>query len=235
MFNAPQDTINTLNTSVNTNTTSVQAVLKFAEFNETSRPRDGERLIKVCYRTDSKTKTKPRESVCISIPPITETSIKENIDKFLPLFIASIQEQQDKIARKLYEAGNSSITTNELGLDAIAEFLEESVYESRLTKELIDTWFDVLVADKLSSVILAKSEGKGITEEKLTAILTEYKSKFSALAGGRTSYESSIALALLKVFDLLDSAEDTLTIRLYNRLGDMLRKQKKVEEALFVL
>ena len=215
--------------------TNLPKLVTFAEFNESSRPREGERLVKVCYRVDSKTKKKLHESVCLSLTPVTAEDVKANIDKLLPLFLESIQDQQDKIARKLYEAGNTSVSTTQLSIDAVAEFLEESIYESRLTKEIIETWFDVTLADKLSSAILSKHEGIGITEDRLLAIMTEYKSKFSALAGGRTSYETPIATALVKVFDLIPESEDTLTVRLFTRLSDMLTKKKSTSDMLSML
>lgn len=212
---------------------TANAIIAFQEFNEASKPRENERLVKICYRVDNKTGVKLRESVCLSVPYISPEAIKSNIDKFLPLFLASIQEQQDKIARKLYETGSKSISTTQLNLDAVAEFLEESVYESRLTKELIDTWFDNTVTYRLAMALRTKQPD--MLQEKVTAITTEYKNKFSALAGGRTTYEIPVATALLKVFDLITDSDDTLTIRLFTRLSDMLTKTKKVEENLFSL
>lgn len=186
----------------------------------------GQRLAKITYKTDKESGTK-KDSKCVSIPMVASEAITASIDKLMPHLVTYMQDVQDKIIRGLVDSGKETVHDDEISVAACIEFLDSESTGGRLTKEMISSWFDSTLADKLT-VAFADKLGVSDTptaddEAKITAAITQYKDKFSSLAGGKTSYSPEIADRLQKALSFAPDGDE-----LAGKFSVRLEKMKEI-------
>lgn len=196
----------------------------------------GQRLSTVNYRINTDKNSADfnikKPSVCVSLPPISVTDIMANIALLTPAIIDFLQGTQDKMIRSLIDAGSKSIGNADININSIIEYLGDSNGGERLTKDSIGNWFDNGIADKLMLVLASKlgidedSEPTDKQSKQIELITTEYKNKFSALAGGKTSYEIALCESLKKAL-LLAGDDDILAVKFTAKLDKMIAESGK--------
>lgn len=200
----------------------------------------GQRLAVITYKT-IKDKDHPlcnvkRESKAVSLPVIEETEVTSNLAALMPHIKGMLYKAQDAIIREKLDSGNvTSIAITDVNLPAICEYLDNSNESGRLTKESVAAWFDGNVADTL---MLALAEKMGVSDtptdadsKRIEAIVSGFKDKISALAGGKTSYEPKMCESLKKCIALAP-ADDVLGARFTARLDKMIADSKANEAML---
>lgn len=189
--------------------------------------RANDRLSKAVWKGRGVT---PRPSMCASIPRITEFT-DEDLTLLLPHFVNMVETVQDRLIKDRAEQGAEEVSEEEIGIPAVANYLEEQQKGTRLSKEELISWFDTFLSGPLHTAIVKKiTLGKKPTAQQsamAVEALGEYKEKLSSLAGGRTEYPESVAENLQKAVDLLDLEEDTLADKLHRRLEAMIVKAQK--------
>ena len=119
-----------------------------------SEPLSGQRLAKVGYKK-TKDVPNPPQSICVSIPQFTNEQILARAADFLPVIREAIHGLQDGIIRSLYESRNHSITEfssvsdDEISLDACIAFAESERNGGRITAEFLKSWFAKEMGDSL--------------------------------------------------------------------------------------
>lgn len=213
---------------------NISAIHTFTAFDsKTSKALEGQRLAKITYKTNKVTGKKDRESICVSVPPIEslQGEIVTKIDAFMPYVLDYLVGVQDSIIKAKYEANGKSIHTDEIGVAAMLDYLEEDSKGGRLTKEYIAAWFNSSVSDLLT-VALADKLGVSDTPteaeaKKLDQMVAVYREKFSSLAGGKTTFSAEVTDKLLKVLELTDTDSDLLAARFVKRLEKMKEEANK--------
>ena len=195
-----------------------------------------QRLAKVKYKSTTKSPAK-YPSVCASVPMITTDSITEHSAKLAPHIRAMLENAQDGIIRSLYEANDgklTSITDQDISILACIEHLEAEAQGTRLTKEIIEEWFDADAVEILTAAFVDKWNWEGDIsfeqQKKLDQVVSGHKAMFAALAGGKTGYNLLQCKGLLKVLELIDTSE--LSERLKARLEAMSNKPVDLAEML---
>jgi len=200
-----------------------------------SNPLTGQRLAKVGYKS---TKANPAKypSVCASVPLLNQGEILENINGLLPYIREMCEAAQDGIVRSLYESSGGTLTSvsdEEIGIGAIIGYLESQANGGRLTKDLIEGWFDREMKDNLT-VLFAEKLGYDLStpeqEETIGKHLAGYKGLFSSLAGGKTVLNVGQINNLTKALDIC-APDDEMSGKLGNRLKQM-SQTPKIEELL---
>jgi hypothetical protein len=195
---------------------------------KTSKPFTGQRLAKVTYKTindkDNPMYGIKRDSQCVSIPMIAVGDIRNNLTALEPHVIEYLQSVQDKIIREKIDAGSKSISTEEISVASMIEWLESNNESGRLTKESVGKWFDESIGEMLA-VVLADKLGVSSTPSdkesaQIMAVVGTFKDKVSSLAGGKTSYEPKMCDSLIKCLELAP-AGDALASRFMVRLNKM--------------
>jgi len=192
----------------------ISGIHSFVKFDsKTSRAWDGQRLIKITYKTvrkGDKAGTK-KDSMCVSVPPVADLD-DVTLSAFKPYIKALREDTQDKIARDLYEAGRTEITDSDLCDTAILAWLEEEAKGNRLTKEAVIAWFDATMADTLT---VAFGDKLGVSDvpnaeqvKQIEGAIEVYRKMFAGLAGGKTSYAPNVAVKLLKAFEIVGCDDD---------------------------
>lgn len=187
---------------------------------------------KTCTDKDSLWFGMKKGSKAVSIPHIADAEITNNIAMLLPHFRNYLEGVQDKIIRAKLEQNHDSVDIgeNEINIQAIYEYLEDSDSSGgRLTKEAVGNWFVEQIQDHLMLALAAKL-GCSDTPTKqesdhIEKICGDFKGKISALAGGKTHYESKLCDALIKCLSL--NSEDMLSQRFIARLEKM-KEQEQV-------
>ncbi len=201
-----------------------------------SKPFTGQRLSKVTWKTNNDKNSQwfniKRESKCVSLPVVTGAEIADNLVALTPHLVNYLHSVQDKIVRETLDAGNNvvSISTSSVSIAAICEYLESSDESGRLTKESVGVWFDQVVQDQLAVLL---SEKLGISavptdaeSAKVLEVVTAFKGKITALAGGKTSYEPKVCKSLLNALAVAP-ADDALVVRFTARLQKMVEESEK--------
>ena len=143
-----------------------------------------------------------------------------------------LENAQDGIIRSLYESSDgtlSQVTDSDLSISACISFMAAENEGSRLTKEFIESWFDISVRDYVYALVSEKL-GYGTDDLTMEQDITVckhvngYRGMYSALAGGKTMYQPNQIASLKRVLDIVDT-DDTST-RLINRLNKMLETPK---------
>lgn len=190
-----------------------------------SAPFNGQRLVKIIYRSRDGKETK--QSKCVSVPQITipEAIVNSNL---AAIVLEALHSYQDKIIKSLIDAGATQIHDDQISIDSIVAYQSEESSGGRLTKELIENWFDSSVSEMLIVAIAEKlGVGDSITEAEEVRILSAvagYKSKFASLAGGKTFYAPEVVGNLQKALQLSES--DEISVKLNARLESMKNVQK---------
>ena len=187
-----------------------------------SKALDGQRLSKHSWKTDKESGVKP-ESKCVSIPQIQKSVL--NLAGMEVHLIAYLETVQDQIIKQKIVEGKTQIHDDEICATAIVEFLEAESQGTRFTKADAEKWFSEVVEDNLALILADKlgvSEVPTENESKqIYAIVGEFKSKISGLAGGKTSYSPAVAQKLEKALDLVEDKEDPIYVRFTKRLEKM--------------
>lgn len=202
-----------------------------------NKPFTGQRLSKVTWKTGTD-KASPyynikRESKCVSLPVITAQMVEDNITVLAPHLISYLHSVQDKMVREILDSGNNvvSIGTNDVSIAAICEYLEGSDESGRLTKEVIGSWFDSAVSENLALLLAEKlgvsAEPTDAENAKVMEVVSAFKGKIAALAGGKTSYEPKVCKSLLNALSLVEASDDVMVVRFTARLNKMITDAEK--------
>lgn len=203
----------------------------------------GQRLAVITYKT-VKDKESPlynikRESKAVSLPTIEDTEVSTNLPALLPHIKAMLYKAQDAIIREKLDSGNvTSIAISDVNMSAICEYLDNSNESGRLTKESVASWFDGSIAELLTVAIADKlgvSDTPTANEEKqINSLVSGFREKVAALAGGKTSYEPKLCESIKKCLALAP-ADDVLAARFTTRLDKMIAESSNALGLLDVL
>lgn len=209
-----------------------------------NKPFTGQRLSKVTWKTNND-KNSPyynikRESKCVSLPMVAVADITANLTALSPHLVAYLHGVQDKMVREMLDSQNNcvSIGTNDISIPAILEYLESSDESGRLTKESVGMWFDSTVSESLAMLL---SEKLGISDtptdaqsNKVLEVVSAFKTKIAALAGGKTSYEPKVCKSLINALAVAPS-DDALVVRFSARLNKMIEESEKQVDLMDLL
>lgn len=184
-----------------------------------------QRLAKVGYKSTKQTKAK-FPSVCASVPMIADDQIIPFSERLLPHVRTLLENAQDGILRSLYESndGNlASVSDDEISIQACISFLEADAAGSRLTKEMVEKWFDetlsgnvyVLIAEKLGFTDPNKDQDVLIQKH-----VAGYKGVLASLSGGKTLLQPVQIKGCKVALESMGEMDD-LAQKLMNRLTQM--------------
>lgn len=200
---------------------------------KSSKPFSGQRLSKVTYKTVSDKESSlygvKRDSKCVSLPLVSSGEIEQNMIALVPHISEFLMGVQDKIVREAVDAGSLSISMESISVGACIEWLEGNNESGRLTKESVGIWFDSEISEMLA-VVLSEKLGVGSVPSdaesaQVMKVLSTFREKVAALAGGKTSYEPKLCESLKKCLELAP-AGDALAQRFTGRLDKMIASSK---------
>lgn len=130
---------------------------------KTSAPLMGQRLIRLIAKADRNGKypsSNLTDSLCVSVPRISQEEIVEVIDRLLPHIIGMCESVQDKIAREYrIESGRDELPQSQISMDAILGYMDASMAGDRVSKEYLAEWFSTSYSNIAAQWITQVSNG----------------------------------------------------------------------------
>lgn len=191
-----------------------------------TKPFTGQRLSKITYKVDKATGIKP-ESVCVSVPVISNDDVMNKFEEFMPHVIALCERTQDLIIRGIHESKSVNVSDDDITVGKILEFLNEESSGGRLTKKDASDWFIAVIEDPLTLALASKL---GVSEvptkeqsDKITRLVEDFKNNISALTAGNVKYDPPVCDVLRKALAFAP-VEDSMRVRFEKRLDNMTQK-----------
>jgi hypothetical protein len=186
----------------------------------------GQRLSRVGYKK-TKENPNPPQSICASIPRITDEMILENVQKILPVIREALEGLQDGIMRSLYESKDcslekfTSVSDEELSIGACAAFFSSQASGGKITKEYLEQWFKNEMGDLLTVAIAERIGTEDAEDKRIVQALNGYRDMFSSLSGTKTLLGAGQITQIRKILELCDVSETEVGKWAVKRLDEM--------------
>lgn len=96
----------------------------FIKLDKDAKPMAGQRLIRLIAKGENK-HPNLSESLCVSVPRVTQDEVADCIDRLLPHIVGMVQDAQDKIVREWrIEHGRDDLDGSVLSMESVIEFLD---------------------------------------------------------------------------------------------------------------
>jgi len=142
-----------------------------------------------------------------------------------------LEKAQDEILRAKYEASAgqvTEITDEEISIPACIAFLNAESAGSRLSTELIGTWFDSALSDSLT-VLIADKLGFDLStpeqEQTVSKHVKNHRDVLCMLAGKNVILAPRQSAAIQNMLELAE--EDTMHARLSAKLAALTAKKEE--------
>ena len=207
----------------------------FQVLTDSVKPAENHRLSLIMYKTpkDKKndaTYVRPN-NMAVSVPRIKVSVTPACLQDALQ---ACFEDLQDSLIRKLYEdareAGKSVVSLSDAQIDfqACADFSAANAVNGKLSKDLLNKWFDESLAETLT-VALANAlklpdEPSEAEAAKLEAAVLQHKKLIVELASPRANMPESVAKSLQKAVALAE--DDKVKHSLQSKLNVFLQPKE---------
>lgn len=196
-------------------------------FTAKSKAFENQRLSIITFKTpkdqkDNKDYKKPQNR-CVSVPCL---KVKVEPAELQSALQALFEELQDAVIRKHVvtaiedEAKIITVSDDQIGFAACAAYAAENAISGKLTKEVINSWFDENMQEKLE-VALANALQIGEVPtadqiDKLNAAVKQHKELFSKCAATVPGIQMKVAKSLLNALKMVE--EDRVQMALVSKL-----------------
>lgn len=197
----------------------------------------GQRLAKIGYKK-TKENPNPAQSICVSVPRITDQEITGEIQKLFPIIRDALESLQDQVIRSLYESREcsidrfSSVSDEEISINACVAFAESARNGGRITKEYLENWFKNELSDSLTIAIAERLGTEDTEDVRIVQALNGYRDLFSSLSGNKTILGAGQIDQLEKIIGLCNAGDSETGTWAQKRLADMSAKNANLS-ALF--
>lgn len=199
-------------------------------YNVTSKAFENQRLSIITFKTPKEKKDDPSyrkpENRCVSIPILSmKVSVSgDHPDCMQSAMQALFEELQDAVIRQHVVAAIEddakiiTVSDDQISFAACAAYAAENAISGKLTKDVINGWFDANMSEVLE-VALAnamKLPSEGISKdqlEKLNAAVDQHKKLFADCAATRPAIAPPVAKSLLSALRLTEDDRIVLSLR----------------------
>lgn len=144
----------------------------FFRLTKDAKPLTGQRLIRLIAKGENKSPNLS-ESVCVSVPRVTQDMVADAIDRLLPHVVGLVQDAQDKIVREWrIEHGRNDLDASVLGMDSVIEWLDATATGDRVSMEYLQEWFKEEYQDAAIGYI-ANVMGVDITPDSVPEVVIQ--------------------------------------------------------------
>jgi hypothetical protein len=190
-------------------------------------------------KTKDNPNPKPAMSVVVPVPQVPEIQIAALDVGYRSIIYAALGDAVAAIVRDRYMDGKTDVHSADISAEACLAYLAQQRAGGRLTKEAIEDWASVELADAMRlrfAAVMGLSDEQAANPAivaKIEANVAVYIGKLAALSGGRTYYSATEASKLLKALQLLEGLEDdAMGSRLATKLQEMIATPKDAEDLM---
>lgn len=168
----------------------ISSTHQFNKLEKNSVAMAGQRLVRLIAKANREGKYASEhlnESLCVSIPRISDEAIVKVIDKLIPHIVRMCEDAQDKIIREYrIESGRNEVQESVFDIDAVVGFLAADAAGDRVTKEYLAEWFSSSYASIATNWIKAISNGD-ISDELIETKCNVLRDMFAGWASPKYS------------------------------------------------
>lgn len=117
----------------------------FTQLTKDSAPMSGQRLVRLIAKASRDGKyPSPHltESLCVSVPRLTQEEVIESIDRLIPHLVRMCEGVQDKLVREYrIESGRDDVHQDIFGMSQVIAYLDADSLGDRVTREYLAEWF----------------------------------------------------------------------------------------------
>jgi hypothetical protein len=187
---------------------------------------NGSRLVVTKFKNTQEFNA-PMPNQFTEIPEIDSNEVLDSITALLPHIITMIESVQNDIVRDtlLEHGAGCTIQLDSLSIEKCIKYMSNEAVSNRLSKESIGVWYDAEVKDYL---MIAIADKLGVSDTpsasdtvRINRIIEDYKTKYCALAGSKTSYSKDVSHKLIRGLEVSGADNTRLGASFINKLKNM--------------
>jgi hypothetical protein len=200
---------------------------------KTSRALTDQRLVKIVAKADKSGNYGPhlQQTMCVSVPTISGKELSEFLESSNALdshIIAFLEDvQKSLITDKIKSGAGHSITSEELTIQALVNYLDSQGDSDKWDSSRIAQWFTDNIAESLGIMLIEKGH-----EDALEKLLSNAQKMFSDSLGSKSKIPTAY---MEKINTMLTHASDKDSViykRFYNRVNPEKNAEIDLEASL---
>lgn len=186
-----------------------------------SKPFEGQRLVVTIAKKDAQGNYGPhlQQTQCTSIPLLTAQDIDFTNMTVQNLCVSYFHKVQNEIISCRIKEGQKSVTTDDLGQDAIVLHLMSESSGDKWDSARVAAWFTESLALPITEALMLK----GFSDEKIDSSMKAYEKLLSDCLGSRAVIPRKKAEAIQKALALGDS-KDVMIAKFSARIAKVLEE-----------
>lgn len=206
---------------------------QFQALTKASKPLSGQRLARVIAKAQKDGSYHPNltESLCISIPMLTQTEAESHITALMPHIVGMLMDAQESIIKELrIDSGCTEIADESISVAACVAYLDESARGNRVTSEYLAEWFkesySLHAAQFIAAMMKWGDDFDSLSADQVAIIESKTNvlaSMFTGFASGKYSPDIPKCKAILKFGEFLAGETDS-------RMDAILAKTLRIKE-----
>ena len=173
---------------------------------KTSKPFADQRLVVTIAKADKQGNYGPhlQQTMATSIPVLTPDAIVDALNddtlqaRLLPHLVDYLQGQQNSLIGARIKSGTREITTEQLEITGILDYLESENVSDKWDAQRVASWFTSVMAEPVGIALL----DKGLSEEQLEPTLKKWEKLFADSFGSKSAIPFKLAQQLDKALKL---------------------------------
>lgn len=203
----------------------------YNKLDKDSAPIGNQRLVRLIAKANRDGKyASPhlQDSLCVSVPRVTQEQVVEHIDALIPYVIGMVQDVQDKIIREhRITTGSGDIHENLFSIGECIAHMEAASAGDRVSKEYLTEWFSSNYAPMAREWINSVAGGN-LAESVIDAKCDVLMGMFTGFASPKYSPAIPHLRAMIRFAQSIsDDAADTRMAGYVEKAIAMLDKKEK--------
>lgn len=165
-----------------------------------------QRLVVTIAKADKQGNYGPhlQQTMCTSIPVLTPDAVIDALNndelkvRLLPHIVEFLQGQQNALIGARIKSGNRDVTTEQLEITGILDYLESETVAEKWDAQRVATWFTSVMAEPVGIALL----DKGLSEDALEPTLKKWEKLFADSFGSKSAIPFKLAQQLDKALKL---------------------------------
>ena len=200
---------------------------------KTSKAFAGQRLVKIVAKADKSGNYGEhlQQTMCVSIPLLDAQAIRAYILESSALdahIVGMLEDVQKSLITDKIKSGNKSVTSDELTINALINYLDSSADSDKWDTARIAQWFSDNIAEGLGIMLVEK----GAPDEKLEMFLNAAQKLFSDSLGSKAKIPAAYMEKINQMLTHASDKESAIYKRFYNRVNPEKSAEIDLESAL---
>jgi len=197
-----------------------------------SKPFTGQRLIKIVAKADKSGNYGEhlQQTMCVSVPLLDVQAIRAYILESTALdahIVGMLEDVQKSLITDKIKSGNKSVTSEELTISSLINYLDASGDSDKWDSNRIAQWFEDNIAESLAMRLLEV----GNDDDTMARKLAVAQKRFAESLATKARISENVCVEINKMLDFASDKEATIFKRFYARVNPE-KKVVNLEDSL---